>query len=129
MDRKAGKFATHRPRLTSHAWLCMPMPSQCLFVQATHGFKFRKRSQTVVDNAVESYLRDDIDCGSPECRTCPHARASRLPEGAAHYVVPDATTLIELLEVFELPDVGGVILLTSVLRKVGCFQSGAAVIT
>jgi DIS3-like exonuclease 1 len=92
-------------------------------MQATHGYKFKKRSHAVVDVAVEAYLRSDIPCGSSECLACLFT-TPRLAQNASHYVIPDAVALQELLDVFELPAFSSFILLTSVLRKVPVFSTG-----
>jgi hypothetical protein len=86
-------------------------------LQAHPTFQYRKRSRSVLDTAEEAYLRVDIPCGSPACSAC----SPTLPAlGAAprHLVLPDAAVLGEFLEVFELPDVEDVVLLSSVLRQV-----------
>lgn len=87
----------------------------------------------------EAYLRDDILCGSPACRVCALV-APPLPENASHYLVmhtlefgrdppslrhlppplgqiPDCDSLRSYVEILELPQVTGIIILTSVLSQ------------
>ena len=71
----------------------------------------------IADQALESYLRTDIPCGSSRCSHCP-ATAPTLSAEASHYVLPDTTALAELLELFELPEMQHLLLLTSVVAKV-----------
>lgn len=88
----------------------------CALLQVTHESRLKKRGHSVVSVAVEAYLRSDLSCGSPECRACP-AKTPGLPQHAGHYVIPDAEALEDCLDVFELPDLSGFILLTTVLNK------------
>ena len=71
----------------------------------------------VVDQALESYVRTDIPCGSSRCSYCT-ATAPTLSAEASHYVLPDTTALAELLELFELPEMQHLLLLTSIVAKV-----------
>lgn len=68
------------------------------------------------DRAEEAYLRLDIPCGSPSCAACPPTSPA-LPAQPAHLALPDASALAGWLEVFELAEVSGVVLLSSVLRQ------------
>ena len=85
--------------------------------QVQHETRLRKRTQDVVEVAAEAYLRSDLRCGSPECSTC-LPKAPCLPAQINHYVMPDSQTLEDFLDIFELPDFTGFIILTSVLREV-----------
>ena len=71
----------------------------------------------VLDQALESYLRTDIPCGSSRCSHCT-ATAPQLSAEASHYVLPDTAALAELLELFELPEMQHLLLLTSVVTNV-----------
>ena len=62
-------------------------------------------------------MRTDIPCGSSRCSYCT-ATAPTLSAGASHYVLPDTTALAELLELFELPEMQHLLLLTSIVAKV-----------
>ena len=86
-------------------------------MQVQNEIQLRKRSHSIVDIAVEAYLRRDISCGSPACERC-IPKVPSLPRGARHYVIPDAEALWECLDILELPTFSGFIILTSVLRKV-----------
>ena len=91
-------------------------------------FRYRKRSRAVVDTADEAYLRVDIACGAgAACRACPLTDpalallggGSTAAQAPSHLLLPDAATLLECLEVFELPQLSNAVLLTSELRQVG----------
>lgn len=96
-----------------------------------HTFRYRKRSRTVADTGEEAYLRVDIPCGcGTACAACPPTLpALTLASGGggiagsgprqAHLLMPDAATLLDCLEVLELPEVENVVLLTSEVRQVG----------
>jgi len=87
-------------------------------MQTWHRHRYRKRARTISDQAMESYLREDVPCGFPMCNMCsptlPH-----LPRTASHLVIPDCTILETYLEVFQLPELQGVIYMTSVVKQVG----------
>ena len=70
------------------------------------------------DTAEEAYLRLDIPCGSPDCVACPPTSPALAPS-PQHLLLPDASVLAGCLEVFELPEVENLVLLTSVVRQVG----------
>ena len=97
----------HRPPATVHAHPPQTLPT----------FTFRKRSRTVLDTAEEAYLRLDIACGSPSCALCAPTLPALAP-APAHLLLPDAAVLAECLEVFELPQLENVVLLSSVVRQV-----------
>lgn len=86
--------------------------------QERPAFRYRKRSRTVVDTAEEAYLRVDIPCGSPACPVCAPTSPALLPS-PRHLVLPDSAALKECLEVWELAQVEGLVLLSSELRQVG----------
>ena len=101
-------------------WLCRDILSNLThsdWCQAWHSIKFRKQSGLIADQALESYVRTDIPCGSSRCSYCT-ATAPALSAEASHYVLPDTTALAELLELFELPEMQHLLLLTSVVAKV-----------
>lgn len=85
-------------------------------MQSHHVFRYRKRGAALADRAEEAYLRLDIPCGSPACAACP-STSPALPPQPAHLALPDAAALATWLEVFELAEVSGVVLLSSVLRQ------------
>lgn len=85
--------------------------------QERPAFRYRKRSRTVVDTAEEAYLRLDIPCGSPTCPACAPTLPA-LPPAPRHLVLPDGAALRECLEVWELAQVEGVVMLSSELRQV-----------
>ncbi|BBN06067.1 DIS3-like exonuclease 1 [Marchantia polymorpha subsp. ruderalis] len=85
--------------------------------QVTRRCKLRKRSKTVVVLIQEVYLRDDIPCGSSVCQLCSQNSAT-LPAHPSHYLILDAEALIHYLEVWELPQITGVIYLSSVVKEV-----------
>ena len=95
----------------------LPSLTSLTMAQVQHELRLRKRTQNVIGVAVEAYLRSDLRCGSQDCETCP-AKTLGLPAQATHYVIPDSQALEDFLDVFELPDFTGFIILTSVLRKV-----------
>eukprot|EP00899_Mesostigma_viride_P029013 jgi/Mesvir1/9297/Mv04474-RA.1 len=88
-----------------------------LTVQPEDGFKYRKRSKTVSRVLIERYLRDDIPCGSSLCDTCP-ANSGTLSSSATHYMMPDAASILDWMEVWELTEITGAVLLASVLAEV-----------
>ena len=59
----------------------------------------------------QAYLQDSLPCGSLACTAC-SPTAPALAADASHYVLPDADALAELLEVFELAEMGHYVLLT-----------------
>eukprot|EP00887_Chlorella_sp_A99_P003744 scaffold7.g3744.t1 len=79
-------------------------------------FRYRKRSRTVTVRAEDAYLRVDVACGLEDCPCCPPT-APAVPRGTLHLLLPDADALSTFLEIFELPDVHGLIVLTSVTRQ------------
>eukprot|EP00884_Botryococcus_braunii_P009563 jgi/Botrbrau1/18608/Bobra.0367s0048.1 len=79
---------------------------------------YRKRQQAIAAVPTELYLREDVSCGSGACPNCFPLRP-RLDPAARHYVIPDADTLCDFLEVFELPEMENVIFLSSVLSQLG----------
>ena len=87
-------------------------------MQTWHRHRYRKRARSISDQAMESYLREDVPCGFPMCNVCsptlPH-----LPRTASHLVIPNCTILETYLEVFQLPELQGVIYFTSVVKQVG----------
>ena len=88
-----------------------------VLAQVHHETRLRRRTQSFIGTAVEAYLRSDLLCGSPECSNC-RAKTPGLPTESSHYLIPDSQALEDFLDVFELPDFTGFIILTSVLRKV-----------
>ncbi|KAL2633824.1 hypothetical protein R1flu_005303 [Riccia fluitans] len=85
--------------------------------QVARRFKARKRSKPIVILIQEVYLRDDIPCGSSLCRSCVQ-ESPPLPADASHYLILDANTLIQFMEIWELPQITGVIYLSSVIKEV-----------
>ena len=93
--------------------------------QCAASYKLRKRSQTLVKEVQECYLRDDVGCGVAGC-TCPSAEgAAPLTSSAeaSHYCVVAADALAAYAEVLELSDVGDVILCASEVRAVTAHAS------
>ena len=90
------------------------------------------RTKTVTSALAETYLRDDVPCGSDLCTAGCCATASRLSAGAAFYVLPDADVLTQYIEIFELQGIENCVVLGSIVKQVGgavrvVFQvSGAA---
>eukprot|EP01135_Chromosphaera_perkinsii_P003824 Nk52_evm17s256 gene=Nk52_evmTU17s256 len=94
-----------------------------------------KRKDAVTLACRERYLREDIPCLAESCREDNCIRNERafrthnsslgkLPRDASHYIIPDAQTLIDYLEIFELRDlITGVIFLQSVLEYILKFES------
>lgn len=70
-----------------------------------------------MDTAEEAYLRVDIPCGSPSCPTCAPTSPA-LPPAPRHLAVPDAAALRGCLDVWELAQVEGAVLLSSELKQV-----------
>ena len=91
--------------------------SQTDRMQAWHRQRFRKRSKTVSDQAAESYLREDVPCGHPGCTVCESA-GLQLPAAVDHLLVPDARALDNYLEVFQLPEMYGIVYTTSAMQQV-----------
>lgn len=93
-------------------------------MQTWHRHRYRKRARAVSDQAMESYLREDVSCGVPTCSTCgptlPH-----LPKTASHLVIPEAQILECYLDVFQLPELHSIVYLTSVVKQVGWLASPA----
>lgn len=85
--------------------------------QVDHGYRLHKSAPYLVDKIEEAYLRTDIACGVPFCKEC-HMKYQHLPSSASHYVIPTARALQEVLEIVELPEFEGCIILTSVLKEV-----------
>ena len=88
-------------------------------MQAWHRHRFRKRGRSLSDQAMEAYLREDVPCGHPNCNLC-KSTLPRLPEAASHIVIPDSAVLRDYLEVFQLPELQGVVYLTSCVKQVPC---------
>lgn len=86
-------------------------------MQAWHRHRFRKRGFSLSDQAMESYLREDVPCGFPACNSCKSTRP-HLPTDASHVVIPDHSVVGDYLEVFQLPDLRGVVYLTSCIKQV-----------
>lgn len=132
-----------RPPLRPPAAISLP-PFPYRRLQEHAAFRYRKRSRTVVDTAEEAYLRVDIPCGAGAvCAACPPTApalalldgplalgAFAAADGAAqapppHLLLPDAGTLLECLEVFELPQMSNVVLLASELHQARAGPSAA----
>ncbi|XP_075714430.1 DIS3-like exonuclease 1 isoform X1 [Rhinoderma darwinii] len=65
----------------------------------------------------EHYLREDVICGSPLCRTC--ARDGKhLSEDLTHYVVPDYQVLRDYQEVLEFTELRGIIFMQTACQAV-----------
>ncbi|KAI7844065.1 hypothetical protein COHA_002209 [Chlorella ohadii] len=112
-------------------------PSSWLERRVHHTFRYRKRSRTVTDTGEEAYLRVDIPCGcGSACAACPPTLPALALGGGSggggggggggsaesgprqeHLLMPDATALLDCLEVLELPEVENVVLLTSEVRQ------------
>lgn len=85
--------------------------------QVRQSFLYRKRQGAIAAVPTELYLREDVSCGSGACPSC-FPLLPRLGPDAQHCVIPDADGLCDFLEVFELPEMGNVIFLSSVLAQV-----------
>eukprot|EP00735_Rhodelphis_limneticus_P010619 TRINITY_DN3406_c0_g1::TRINITY_DN3406_c0_g1_i1::g.20588::m.20588 TRINITY_DN3406_c0_g1::TRINITY_DN3406_c0_g1_i1::g.20588 ORF type:complete len:290 (+),score=12.53,sp/Q5U2P0/DI3L1_RAT/25.37/4e-17 TRINITY_DN3406_c0_g1_i1:22-870(+) len=74
----------------------------------------------VVRKVTERYIRDDITCRSAECvRGCVvSSDATCLSSNAFYYLIPDSTTLLYFLDMFELREIGDVIICQSVMEAV-----------
>ncbi|CAH2274472.1 DIS3-like exonuclease 1 isoform X1 [Pelobates cultripes] len=65
----------------------------------------------------EHYLREDVSCGSPLCQSC--ARDGKLlSEELTHYVVPDCRVMQDYQEVFEFPELRGIIFMQTACQAV-----------
>ncbi|KAL3693434.1 hypothetical protein R1sor_007085 [Riccia sorocarpa] len=84
--------------------------------QEVRRFKARRRSNSILIVVQEVYLRDDIPCGSSLCRSCVQ-QSPTLPADASHYLILDADSLTQFMEVWELPQITGVIYLSSVVKE------------
>lgn len=62
------------------------------------------------------------------CAVC-HPTLPSLSAAASHYVIPDGRALDDYLELFEVPEVSNVLLLTSAVRPVRSASSRAAVVS
>ena len=72
---------------------------------------------------MESYLREDVPCGSPACTVC-KPTLPRLPDAASHLVIPEAAVVGDYLEVFQQPEMQGVVYLTSSIKQV-CYTNSS----
>jgi hypothetical protein len=91
-------------------------------MQSEHSFRYHKRSRTLADVSGEAYLRLDLSCGCPAplCGACQPTTPALSPS-PRHLLLPDAAVLVECLDVFELSQMNNVVLLSSVVRQVGCW--------
>ncbi|KAM8972773.1 DIS3-like exonuclease 1 [Pelodytes ibericus] len=65
----------------------------------------------------EHYLRDDVSCGSPLCKTCV-TDGKVLSEELTHYLVPDCQVLNDYQEVLEFPELHGIIFMQTACQAV-----------
>lgn len=94
----------------------------CMCLQVWHRHRFRKRGRSLCDQAMESYLREDVPCGFPACNVC-KSTLPRLPTESSHIVIPDHNVVGNYLEVFQLPEMQSVVYLTSCIKQVYCTDS------
>ncbi|XP_022099659.1 DIS3-like exonuclease 1 isoform X2 [Acanthaster planci] len=67
----------------------------------------------------EQYLREDVPCNSELCLAgCRKTGSSTTPADVTHYIVPDCHVTGEFLEIFELPELTGIIFMQTVLHHV-----------
>ncbi|XP_071489125.1 DIS3-like exonuclease 1 [Diadema antillarum] len=66
----------------------------------------------------EHYLRKDVPCNSEFCQHCPPSPKSKLGRCYNHYLVPDGRTSRDFLDILELPELGGIVILDTVLHFV-----------
>jgi DIS3-like exonuclease 1 len=118
MLRLNGGVMLGAPPLVSHCSVWSQAPVVWVPAQCWQSHRLVRHRGSVVKRAEEAYLREDVACGSRACATCCAAAPCRLAPQTDHLVVPDAATLEALLEVFELPEMRGFVMLTSVLREV-----------
>ncbi|GAA5803489.1 hypothetical protein EDC94DRAFT_565135 [Helicostylum pulchrum] len=86
-------------------------------------FVKRTRKGNVVKVVKEHYLRDDIPCSSPICKSCTHTPVlSEEPKATsgfpAHYIIPDTNVFISQLDIMEHPAIKDVIVLQTVREEV-----------
>ena len=107
---------------------CLNLRLNRTCMQAWHRHRYRKRSRAISDQAVEAYLREDVPCGSPSCSLCSHTMPS-LPKAMTHLLIPDASTLESYLEIFQLPEMHGVVYTNSAVKQVSLRgQNGNSII-
>ncbi|XP_028776737.1 exosome complex exonuclease RRP44 homolog A [Neltuma alba] len=84
-----------------------------------HNKSFVKKTKAgkVLKQVREHYLRDDIYCGAPFCKTC-DTSAARLSESASTVLVLDTNVVLNQIDLLENPAIDDVVILSIVLEEV-----------
>ncbi|XP_065004841.1 exosome complex exonuclease RRP44 homolog A-like [Musa acuminata AAA Group] len=80
-------------------------------------FVKKTRQGRVVKVVREHYLRDDIYCGAPSCKTC-DTSAARLSTSASTILIVDTNVVLNQIDLLENPAVDDVVVLSVVLEEV-----------
>ncbi|XP_054809171.1 exosome complex exonuclease RRP44 homolog A [Prosopis cineraria] len=84
-----------------------------------HNKSFVKKTKAgkVLKQVREHYLRDDIYCGAPFCKTC-DTSAARLSGSASTVLVLDTNVVLNQIDLLENPAIDDVVILSIVLEEV-----------
>ncbi|CAH3019970.1 unnamed protein product [Porites evermanni] len=80
--------------------------------------RLKTKNGRLLDVVREHYLRKDVPCHSEICTGCEQGSGNQLSSSLTHYVVPDCQVSKLFLEVFECPEIQGVIFLQTVVNFV-----------
>ncbi|KAJ8513325.1 hypothetical protein OPV22_003759 [Ensete ventricosum] len=80
-------------------------------------FVKKTRQGRVVKVVREHYLRDDIYCGAPSCKTC-DTSAARLSTSASTVLIVDTNVVLNQIVLLENPAIDDVVVLSVVLEEV-----------
>lgn len=80
-------------------------------------FVKKTRQGRVVKVVREHYLRDDIYCGAPSCKTC-DTSAARLSTSASTILIVDTNVVLNQIDLLENPAIDDVVVLSVVLEEV-----------
>ncbi|KAK4261621.1 hypothetical protein QN277_004589 [Acacia crassicarpa] len=84
-----------------------------------HNKAFVKKTKAgkVLKQVREHYLRDDIYCGAPFCKTC-DTSAARLSDSASTVLIVDTNVVLNQIDLLENPAIDDVVILSIVLEEV-----------
>lgn len=83
--------------------------------------KINRKNSAVVSVVRELYLRNDVPCRSSLCRSScilDKDKDTLLPVDVSHYVIPDCQIARDYLEIWEMPDIRGIIFPQTVYNSI-----------
>lgn len=80
--------------------------------------RLKTKTGRLLDVVREHYLRKDVPCHSEVCAVCEQGNGTLLSSSLTHYVVPDCKVSRLFLEIFESPEIQGVIFFETVVNYV-----------